>query len=442
MELLNGSDFDLYQCLPKYFVLPLGIILFMSYLSKNEGLSAEITYPATTPLLKPLLTICCIIFLEFLIMGISLGVIPIYVHNVLKYSNIIVGLVIGMQYFATLLTRHFAGKMADLKGGKKAVILGMALSAISGLFCLVSYWFASLPVLSLIALIAGRILLGVGESYLVIGIFAWGFILVGPKNIGKVMVWNGMGMYGGMACGAPLGILLVSSFSLPVALLGIVVFPLISYLAMLLLKDVPVPVNPVRLPFYKAVQLVWQSGTGLAFASIGFGGIASFITLYFIQHSWGGASLALTAFGAGYIVMRIFFAHLPDKFGGARVAMISLLIEIAGQLLIWKAPNAFAGIAGAGLTGLGMSLVFPSFGIIAAKKVSAENRGMAMAAYNAFFDLGVGLTAPVAGLVAGTGNYSHIYLLGAMAAVASALLAYFEYKKGLVKKHQPEAQLA
>jgi len=406
----------------------------MSALSKDSKLNSESNNPGTT-LMPVLTTVFCIIFIEFLIMGISLGVIPLYVHDTLNFSNIVVGLVIGLQYAATLLTRHFAGKMADTKGGRKAVVTGILLSALSGLFCMISYWIKSNPVESLLSLSVGRILLGIGESYLVIGIFAWGFSLVGANNIGKVMVWNGMGMYGGMACGAPLGIWMASTYSLNIAFAGIIVFPLLSYLVMLLLKTVPVPLNVPRLPFYKAVHLVWQSGTGLALASIGFGGIASFITLFFIQRSWDGASLALTAFGAGYIVMRLFFAHFPDKFGGARVAIVSLIIEIAGQLLIWKAPNAFAGIAGAGLTGIGMSLVFPSFGLIAVKKVSAENRGMAMAAYNAFFDLGMGLTAPIAGLVAGSGNYGNIYVLGAIAAALSALLAYFEYKKSSVKQY-------
>lgn len=413
----------------------------MSAVSKDNNLNSKVQDQENN-LTGILVTVFSIIFIEFLIMGISLGVIPQYVHDTLKFSNVIVGLVIGLQYAATLLTRHSAGKMADTKGGKKSVTTGIFMSAFSGLFCLLSYGLQANPFLSILSLSLGRILLGIGESYLVIGIFAWGFSLVGTKNVGKVMVWNGMGMYGGIACGAPLGIWLSSAFSLPLAFAGIILFPLFSYLVMLLLKTVPLPLNVPRLPFYKAVHLVWQSGSGLALASIGFGGIASFITLYFIQRSWEGASLALSAFGAGYIIMRLFFAHFPDKFGGARVAMVSLLIEIAGQLLIWKAPNAFSGIAGAGLTGIGMSLVFPSFGLMAVKKVTTENRGMAMAAYNAFFDLGVGLTAPVAGLVAGSGNYSNIYILGALAAALSAVLAWFEYKKDVTADRQTEAKLA
>lgn len=173
----------------------------------------------------------------------------------------------------------------------------------------------------------------------------------------------------------------------------------------------------------------------MALASIGFGGIASFITLYFAQQSWDGASFAISAFGIGYIGTRIFFSGYPDKFGGAKVALISLIVEAIGLLLIWSATSAAMGITGSLLTGLGMSLVFPSFGLIAVNHVDPSNRGMAIAAYNAFFDIGVGLTAPVAGLVARNGGYNNIYIMGAVAAVISATLAYAELKK---QKKQPE----
>jgi predicted MFS family arabinose efflux permease len=83
---------------------------------------------------------------------------------------------------------------------------------------------------------------------------------------------DGMGMYGGMACGASLGIFLASAFSLSTAFAGIVLFPVISFFAMLLLRNVPLPEKTTRLPFYKAVNLVCKSGAGLALSSIGFVG--------------------------------------------------------------------------------------------------------------------------------------------------------------------------
>jgi MFS family permease len=388
---------------------------------------SEIEQNFAIPLKRYLLLIFIVIFSEFLIMGISLGTLPEYVHDTLGYSNFIVGAVIGLQYLATLLTRHLAGQSADAKGGKITVTTGLLLSALSGNFCLLSLWFKTHSLESLLLLSAGRILLGIGESYLVIGIFAWGFLLVGTKNTGKVMVWNGLGMHAGMAIGAPLGILLQTKLGLGASFAGVIFMPLISLLVMNLLPNIPLAKLEKRLPFYNALKLVWGAGSGLALASIGFSGIASFITLYFLQRGWADASLAISAFGAGYIIMRLFFAHYPDKFGGARVAMVCLVVEAIGQLLIWKAPGSDFAIAGAVLTGCGMSLVFPSFGQLAIKNIATANRGMAMAAYNAFFDLGVGLTAPIAGVIAGGTHYEYIYLMGGIAAVVGCVLAARDY---------------
>jgi MFS family permease len=383
---------------------------------------------------KTLTIICSMVFTEFLIMGISLGVLPAFIHQTLGLSNVWVGVVIGIQYAATLCTRQFAGKMVDHKGGKRAVITGSIASVFCGVCLLLAIGMPAMPFVSLGFAIAGRICLGIGESFLVVGIFAWGFSLVGSANTGKVMVWNGMGMYAGMACGAPIGILLQAKFGLNILFSITLFLPMMLLFIMNLLPMVPLPKAVVKLPFYKAVGLVWSSGSALALASIGFGGIASFITLFFVQHNWQNASLALTAFGACYVIVRVFFSGAPDKFGGAKIALISLAIEIVGQLVIWSGLSATTAILGAALTGAGMSLIFPSLGQIAIKKVAVVNRGMAIAAYNAFFDLGIGLTAPLAGVIAGKSHYENVYLFGAVAAVASAILAYREYSRGKKEK--------
>jgi MFS family permease len=76
----------------------------------------------------------------------------------------------------------------------------------------------------------------------------------------------------------------------------------------------------------------------------------------------GKRSLALSAFGAGYIIMRLFFAHYPDKFGGARVAVACLTIEIIGQSLLWLAPNGILAILGSILLDVECHLFFLHLG--------------------------------------------------------------------------------
>jgi len=407
----------------------------------KENMTTSAIDPSIIPNTKPsqrstgfhLGTIFSMVFLEFLIMGISIAVLPVFIHTTLHLGNHWVGIIIGAQYITTLATRQFAGRTADHSGGRRSVIIGIAVTSFSGIFLLLAAntpGFAvnipGLRFLSVSLLLAARILLGTGESFLIVGIFTWGFAIVGPARTGKVMVWNGMGMYAGMACGAPAGIFLQSHFGSTVLFAIAAALPALIYVIMILLPAIPLPKAVTRMPFYKAVGLVWTSGVALALASISFSGIASFISLYFIQQHWQNGSFALTAFGVCYIAVRLIFSDAPDKFGGAKVALICLVIEVAGQTLIWSGISGILTIAGAAVTGAGMSLIFPSLGQLAIKKVEPSNRGMAIAAYNAFFDLGMGLTAPLAGLLAGRSHYDHVYLFGAAAAMISAIFVLRE----------------
>jgi MFS family permease len=115
----------------------------------------------------------------------------------------------------------------------------------------------------------------------------------------------------------------------------------------------------------------------LALSSIGFGAITALIALLFADRGWSPAWLAFNAFARAFIVARTAFGHLPDRLGGARVALVSMLIEAAGQALIWLAPGAALALAGAVLTGLGYSLVYPGLGIEAVHRAPPESRGLA-----------------------------------------------------------------
>ena len=131
----------------------------------------------------------------------------------------------------------------------------------------------------------------------------------------------------------------------------------------------------------------------------------------------------MPVFGAAYIAARLFFAQAPDKFGGKKVALVSLAIEIAGLALIWQAPSPVFAFAGAALTGFGYSLAFPSFGVEAVKSVEPQFKGVALGAYVAFFDLALGTTGPLAGMVATAFGYPAVYLFGLVSCAVAVLIA-------------------
>jgi MFS family permease len=69
----------------------------------------------------------------------------------------------------------------------------------------------------------------------------------------------------------------------------------------------------------------------LALSAVGLGAITTFIVLLFAQHGWPQGWIALSLLSIAFAGGRIVFGHLPDRIGGARVVLVCVLIEAAGQ---------------------------------------------------------------------------------------------------------------
>lgn len=375
-----------------------------------------------SPVVLKLLPITLAVFVGFLIIGMQLPVLPLHLHNTLGMDPLVVGVVIGAQFAGALLSRSWAGNFADMRGPKRAMLVGMLVAASSGLIYLASLAFVALPVVSVWVLLAGRVVLALGESLIVTGSMGWGVGLVGPQNTGKVMAWIGIAIYAAFALGAPLGVAVNSQWGFSGIAVGTMVIPLLA-LAIVAGAQGVAPTSQRRTSFFKVLRSVWVPGLGLAFASVGFGVITAFIALLFATKAWGNASLAFTAFGLAFIGARIFFGHLPDKIGGAKVALVCVIIEAAGQLLIWGADSALTAYLGAALTGFGYSLAFPGFGVEAIKRAPPQSRSLAMGAYVAFLDISLGVSTPVIGALAGVAGVASVYLAGAVAVALSVIVA-------------------
>ncbi|WP_242198176.1 MULTISPECIES: arabinose transporter [unclassified Pseudomonas] len=370
-----------------------------------------------------LLPITLSVFVGFLIIGLQLPVLPLHLNHTLGMSTLVVGMVVGAQFAAALLSRAWAGNFADMRGPKRAMLIGMLVAASSGVLYLASLAFVDTPALSVWVLLAGRVVLALGESLIITGSMGWGMGLVGPQNAGKVMAWIGIAIYAAFALGAPLGVAINSQWGFSGISIATLLLPLCAFAIVVGARGVA-PTSQRRTSFYKVLGTVWLPGLGLAFSSIGFGLITAFIALLFASKNWGNASFAFTAFGLAFIGARIFFGHLPDKLGGAVVALVCVLIEAAGQLLIWGAGSPLMAYLGAALTGFGYSLAFPGFGVEAIKRAPPQTRGLAMGAYVAFLDIALGISSPLAGALAGAAGVGSVYLAGAGAVAMSVVVAW------------------
>jgi len=377
---------------------------------------------ATSRVAPALLPIMGVVFVAFLVIGAAMPVLPLHVQGGLGFGTFVVGLVAGSQFAASLISRPWAGNYSDSRGAKRGVVVGLLAAAASGLLYLLSLGFSGTPLTSVAILLLGRGLLGGAESFVITAAVSWGLALVDSRNAGKVIAWVGSAMFAAFAIGAPAGAAVYGTYGFAAIAFATAAAPLVALLLVAPLPTVA-PVHRARFSFAKVVDAVWVPGLGSALGSVGFGAVTTFVALLFANRGWANGWLAYTAYAVAFILARIFFSHVADEIGGAKVALVCALIEALGQALIWLAVRPEMALAEAALTGFGFSLVYPGFGAEAVGRVPAQSRGLAMGAYTAFLDLAQGFASPALGLVASGATLNFVFLASAITVLCAALVA-------------------
>ncbi|WP_339112985.1 MFS transporter [Thioclava sp. GXIMD2076] len=369
-----------------------------------------------------LLVLSAILFFAYICVAMPLPVVSVHVVQALGLSNAWGGLAAGMAFITTIFSRAWAGGVGDRIGAKPAMARGLWFYLLGAIICIVAGFLTAQPWLALGVLLLGRAVVGIGESYVSVSMVSWGIGLVGTHRSGRVIAFMGAAIYGALGVGAPLGLGLyhLGGFSLVMCLSA--VLPALSLIAIVKLPAVAPHASTLRRSFLNVIGTIWKHGFVIMAQGIGFAAIGAFFSLYFIAQGWQGAGLGLSAFGAGFVLVRMLFGHLPDRIGGLPVAMVSLMVEVVGQLLIWGAPMPTLVLLGAFMTGLGCSMIYPSMGREVVALVAPQQRGMALGGFAAFQDLAYGLTGPLAGILADRAGYGPIFLIGACAAGAGLVM--------------------
>lgn len=363
------------------------------------------------------------LFVAYACVAMPLATVSVFVATRLGLGSGWAGLAVGVAFLSTILTRGPAGVLADSRGSKIALMRGLGFYAAGALASLIPALLIASPWAAYATLIIGRLLIGLGESLVGVGVISWGVSILGPQRAGRVMAMTGAAIYGALAIGGPLGLVLFNLFGFEVAMAASAVLPLAALVVVAPLTG-PRPHPAGQRPSLSAVLgKIWLPGSIVGLQGIGFAAIGAFFVLHFLQQGWSYSGLGLAAFGGGFVLMRFTCGHLPDRIGGLPVATGSLAVEVVGQLTIWLAHDPVTALVGAFLTGLGCSMIFPAMGREVVHLVEPRLRGTALGGFSAFQDLAYGVTGPVAGLIAARAGYGSVFAFGAAAAAAGLAVA-------------------
>ncbi|MCM3670200.1 MFS transporter [Mesobacillus maritimus] len=376
---------------------------------------------------KDFVLICFANFFIFLGFQMTLPTIPLFVEH-LGGNDQLIGLVVGIFTFSSLLLRPYAGHALETKGRKFVYLYGLLIFVISvGLF-----GFAG----GIILLFLLRIIQGVG----------WGFSTTASGTIATDVVpasrrGEGLGYYGlsgnlALALGPTLGLALVGVLSFKAlflfcALLGLIAFIMATRIHYREVEKPSVPVQKAKWDVYEKSAL--QPSLLLFFITVTFGGIATFLPLYSTQKGVMGIEWYFLLYALFLMISRTFAGQIYDRKGHRAVFIPgTTLILIAMLLLAWL-PNSLTLFVAAAFYGLGFGSIQPALQAWAVEKAPANRKGMANATFFSFFDLGVGVGAILFGQIGHLWGYSSIYLTSGI----SVLIAILLYISILMKNKQP-----
>lgn len=359
--------------------------------------------------------------LGLLTIGATLPVLPKYVSGPIGAGDFAVGVVGGAFAATGLLFRPIGGAFADSRGRKPVVIVGSTLTAIAGALYFLPF---GVP-----GLIVARLVLGAGEGMVYTAGAAWIVDMAPVERRGRIIGLYGLAIWGGLSLGPPIGELILNATSFDAVWAFSAIVPGIGALIATRIPENyqgsgPAPGLSRRERFRQLIaKEALGPGIALSLTVVGYATLASFIVLHIEDRELGNGAVVFTAFASMVVLTRIVGGGIPDRFGGYQTAAAAGFVQACGLALIGVANSMAVAVIGALLMGTAFALLFPSLALLVVNNVPESRRGAAMGTFTAFFDIGVGLGSPIAGVAANVGGYGTAFEVAALFGLGTIFFA-------------------
>ncbi len=326
------------------------------------------------------------VFVGMLGFGAVIPMLPVYLHEDAGASTFLTGLLIGVSSGFALPGRLVAGRIADTRGRRVTLLIGMGCCALAGILYL--------PAFGLGAMALGRMLHGVGEGFFVTATVAWVVDLAPADRRAQALGLLSSGLWGGLSIGPAVGQALGSVQR--VALLLTISSVVVMIIVFAMREAAPVHRSEPSRWFPRPVIL---PGVMLGLGNVAYAAMAGFLILL-LRHRGQGTAWAFSVFALAVLFGRVALGSLPDRRGPKPSLLAGYACLAVGLAAIALSHNGLIDLAAALLVGLGYSLPWPALASVVVGRVRDSERAAALAALNAFYDLFVAGSSAVAGAAA------------------------------------------
>ena len=330
-----------------------------------------------------------------------------------------VGYIIGIYTLSAMAIRPLAGYALDSVGRKVVYLWALGIFAL----LMLGYNWAS----SLIFLLLLRILHG----------FSWGITTVGggtiiadilpPQRRGEGVGYFGLSMALAMAVGPGLGLWLMGEDQFGRLFTGATLLVCAGFFIANLVNYPTVPLAKRPLNWNAFIEnRVLPVSLVTFFATLVYGGIVSFITIYSDELGVKNAGIFFLVYAIALGLVRPQAGRLVDRKGPGSVITAGFIVLICGFITFSMVKGVTGFLAAAAIFGIGNGLAWPTLQTMVINMVEPNRRGVANSTYMSALDLGIGLGSILLGWVADLTSLRTMYFVSAIILIIP-LLYFHQY---------------
>jgi MFS family permease len=358
---------------------------------------------------RRVLLVTVAVFIIMLGVGIVSPILPAYIES-FGASHATAGLVIAGFGMARLLFDLPAGQWADVWGRKPLMVTGLLLSSGAGVLAALAT--------DLTFLFGTRVVQGVGAAIFATAANAYVADIAPPTERGRYMGQFQAGFFLGTATGPALGGFLVDLGGIALPFWVLTALSLAS--AGFAWRFVPAyeagarSTRFQRREIFEALARPFRSRVGL---------LVAFVSVVLFMMTAGIRLTGIPLLGAVNFIGTATLGGMSDRLGRRRTLIIGF-VAAAGAIALFPLGSSLltATLLAVGF-GVGTSVLIPAQGALAVDLAHPAHRGVTLAAYRLFNDLGLTLGPILVGLLADLGGIGLGFVGMAIVCLGVALFA-------------------